>query len=128
MGSSGLIGVITILRPTKGVPQRDELDLVRLYAGYAASAIERDRLLSDLTSRNRVLETIREVLETLTGSVSVPDGFAFALRTLRRGLQADEVLLQIMRGHDGADSRCFTETGSAGTAGAGEAEAGPSSL
>ena len=30
MGSSGLIGVITILRPTKGVPQRDELDLVRL--------------------------------------------------------------------------------------------------
>jgi signal transduction histidine kinase/ABC-type multidrug transport system ATPase subunit len=118
MGSSGLIGVITILRPTKGVPQRDELDLVRLYAGYAASAIERDRLLSDLTSRNRVLETIREVLETLTGSVSVPDGFAFALRTLRRGLQADEVLLQIMRGHDGADSRCFTEVAPSGASGA----------
>ena len=76
--------------------------------------IERDRLLSDLTARNRVLETIREVLETLTGSVSVPDGFAFALRTLRRGLQADEVLLQIMRGHDGADSRCFTEVALSG--------------
>ncbi len=128
MGSSGLLGVITILRPTKGVPQRDELDLVRLYAGYAASAIERDRLLNDLTSRNRVLETIREVLETLTGSVSVPDGFAFALRTLRRGLQADEVLLQIMRGNDGADSRCFTEIGSSGTTGAGDAEAAPPPL
>jgi signal transduction histidine kinase/ABC-type multidrug transport system ATPase subunit len=131
MGSSGLIGVITILRPTKGVPQRDELDLVRLYAGYAASAIERDRLLSDLTARNRVLETIREVLETLTGSVSVPDGFAFALRTLRRGLQADEVLLQIMRGNDSADSRCFTEvalSGSNGATGAGDAGAVPSPL
>ena len=125
MGSSGLIGVITILRPTKGVPQRDELDLVRLYAGYAASAIERDRLLSDLTSRNRVLETIREVLETLTGSVSVPDGFAFALRTLRRGLQADEVLLQIKKGDDGTDNRCFTEVALSGVNGADKAvEAG----
>ena len=81
--------MITILRPTKGVPQRDELDLVRLYAGYAASAIERDRLLSDLTARNRVLETIREVLETLTGSVSVPDGLPSPYAPLRRGLQAD---------------------------------------
>jgi signal transduction histidine kinase/ABC-type multidrug transport system ATPase subunit len=128
MGSSGLIGVITILRPTKGVPQRDELDLVRLYAGYAASAIERDRLLSDLTSRNRVLETIREVLETLTGSVSVPDGFASALRTLRRGLQADDVLLQIMKGEDRADSRSFSEVGSLGTTEAGGTEAAPSPL
>jgi signal transduction histidine kinase/ABC-type multidrug transport system ATPase subunit len=116
MGSSGLIGVITILRPAKGAPQRDELDLVKLYAGYAASAIERDRLLTDLTARNRALETIREVLETLAGSVSVPDGFAFALRTIRRGLQADEILLLIRNEQDLGDDRCFTDGAQSGSA------------
>ncbi len=103
MGSSGLIGVITILRPTKGAPQRDELDLVRLYAGYAASAIERDRLLNDVTARNRALETIREVLETLAGPVPMSDGLAVALKSLRRGLQADQVALltRKLRGRGG---------------------------
>ena len=43
------------------------MDLVSLYAGYAAGAIERDRLFGEVTARNRVLETIREVLETLAG-------------------------------------------------------------
>ena len=39
------------------------MELVSLYAGYAAGAIERDRLFAEVTARNRVLETIREVLE-----------------------------------------------------------------
>ena len=51
-------------------PGRDELDLLTLYAGYAASAVERDRLLDQVTARNRVLETIREMLETLAGPVA----------------------------------------------------------
>src|SRR5215470_14738518 len=93
LGPSGLIGVITVFRPATGRPQRDELDLVSVYAGYAASAVERDRLLDQVTARNRVLETIREMLETLAGPIPVSEGLEVALRALRRGLQADEVAL-----------------------------------
>jgi signal transduction histidine kinase/ABC-type multidrug transport system ATPase subunit len=93
MGPGGLSGVITVFRPEAGVPQRDELDLVTLYAGYAASAMERDRLLDQVTARNRVLETIREMLETLAGPIPVAEGLVIAVESLRRGLQADEVAL-----------------------------------
>jgi signal transduction histidine kinase/ABC-type multidrug transport system ATPase subunit len=93
LGPSGLSGVITVFRAEHGAPQRDELALVTVYAGYAASAIERDRLLDQVTTRNRVLETIREMLETLAGPVPVDEGLAIAVQSLRRGLQADEVAL-----------------------------------
>ncbi|HEX2819570.1 MAG TPA: ATP-binding cassette domain-containing protein [Streptosporangiaceae bacterium] len=93
LGPSGLSGVITVFRAEDGAPQRDELDLVTVYAGYAASAIERDRLLDQVTTRNRVLETIREMLETLAGPVLVGEGLVVALQSLRHGLQAEEVAL-----------------------------------
>jgi signal transduction histidine kinase/ABC-type multidrug transport system ATPase subunit len=93
LGPTGLSGVITVFRTQHGAPQRDELDLVTVYAGYAASAIERDRLLDQVTARNRVLETIREMLETLAGPVLVSDGLVSAVQSLRRGLQAEEVAL-----------------------------------
>ena len=91
LGPGGLLGVITVFRATAGQPRRDDLDLATLYAGYAASAIERDRLLDEATARNRVLETIREMLQTLAGPVPVADGLGTALQALRRGLAADEV-------------------------------------
>ena len=93
LGPTGLSGVITVFRTQRGAPQRDELDLVTVYAGYAASAIERDRLLDQVTARNRVLETIREMLETLAGPVLVSEGLVSAVQSLRRGLQAEEVAL-----------------------------------
>jgi signal transduction histidine kinase/ABC-type multidrug transport system ATPase subunit len=93
LGPTGLSGVITVFRTQHGAPQRDELDLVTVYAGYAASAIERDRLLDQVTTRNRVLETIREMLETLAGPVLVSDGLVSAVQSLRHGLQAEEVAL-----------------------------------
>jgi signal transduction histidine kinase/ABC-type multidrug transport system ATPase subunit len=93
LGPGGLSGVITVFRTQHGAPQRDELDLVNVYAGYAASAIERDRLLEQVTTRNRVLETIREMLETLAGPVLVGEGLVIAVQSLRRGLQAAEVAL-----------------------------------
>jgi signal transduction histidine kinase/ABC-type multidrug transport system ATPase subunit len=93
LGPSGLSGVITVFRAEHGAPLGDELALVTVYAGYAASAIERDRLLDQVTTRNRVLETIREMLETLAGPVPVGEGLAIAVQSLRRGLQADEVAL-----------------------------------
>jgi signal transduction histidine kinase/ABC-type multidrug transport system ATPase subunit len=93
MGPSGVSAVITIFRAEPGLPERDELDLLTLYAGYAAGAVERDRLLDQVTARNRVLETIREMLETLAGPVPVGDALTIALQSLRHGLQADEVVL-----------------------------------
>ena len=93
LGPSGLSGVITVFRAEHGGPERDELALVTVYAGYAASAIERDRLLDQVTTRNRVLETIREMLETLAGPVPVGEGLGIAVQSLRRGLQAHEVAL-----------------------------------
>ena len=93
LGLGGLLGVITVFRAITGKPQRDDLDLATLYAGYAASAIERDRLLEEVTARNKVLETIREVLQTLAGPVPVAAGLTVALTALRDGLAADEVAL-----------------------------------
>jgi len=93
LGPGGLLGVITVFRAVPGKPRRDDLDLASLYAGYAASAVERDRLLDEVTARNRLLETIREVLQTLAGPVPVATGLRIALHTLRDGLGADEVAL-----------------------------------
>ncbi len=93
LGPGGLAGVITVLRSMPGKPKRDDLDLVTLYAGYASSAIERDRLLDQVTARNRVLETIREMLETLAGPLPVNESLRVALQALCHGLQADEAAL-----------------------------------
>lgn len=93
IGGSGLIGVMSVFRVAPGYPRRDELDLVTLYAVHAASAIEREGLLGEVTARNRVLETIQEVLETLAGPVPLSDGLRVVLHALAHGLQADEVAL-----------------------------------
>jgi signal transduction histidine kinase/ABC-type multidrug transport system ATPase subunit len=91
VGPDGVCAAITVFRDPPRPPQRDELDLLTLYAGLAASAVERDRLLAQVTARNQVLETIREMLETLAGPVPVDEGLAAALASLMRGLGADEV-------------------------------------
>jgi len=101
IGSTGLIGVITGCHSVVGRPRKDQMDLVSLYAGYAAGAIERDRLFGEVTARNRVLETIREVLETLAGPEPVSRGLLLALRSLHRGLRADEIELWV-KPSDGA--------------------------
>src|SRR6202034_1168497 len=93
LGPRGLLRVITVFRAIPGKPRRDDLDLAALYAGYAASAIERDRLLDEVTARNRLLETIREMLQTLAGPVPVEAALRIALQALRHGLDADEVVL-----------------------------------
>jgi ABC-type multidrug transport system ATPase subunit/signal transduction histidine kinase len=100
LGPGGLLGVITVFRAMPGRPRRDDLDLAALYAGYAASAIERDRLLDEVTARNRLLETIREMLQTLAGPVPVEAALRIALQALRGGLDADEVML-VAAGPDG---------------------------
>jgi len=92
-GPGGVSAVITAFSSSRGGPGRDQLDLLSLYAGYAAGAVERERLLRQVTARNRVLETTREMLETLAGPVAVADGLVIALHSLCRGLECDEVAL-----------------------------------
>jgi signal transduction histidine kinase/ABC-type multidrug transport system ATPase subunit len=91
VGPDGVCAAITVFRDPPRPPQRDELELLTLYAGLAGSAVERDRLLAQVTARNQVLETIREMLETLAGPVPVDEGLTAALVSLMRGLGADEV-------------------------------------
>src|ERR1700759_2212177 len=123
-GPGGLSGIITVFRPEAGMPHRHELQLVTLYAGYAASAIERDRLLEQATARNRVLETIREMLENLAGPAQVSEGLVIAAQALRHGLQADEVAL--LTRPDGAEPRWRAYVGPQGTdIGGDPAEASP---
>ena len=119
-GPGGLSGIITVFRPEAGLPHRHELQLVTLYAGYAASAIERDRLLEQATARNRVLETIREMLENLAGPAQVSEGLLIAAQALRHGLQADEVALLTWPGGADPQWRAF-----AGPAGRDPAEVSP---
>jgi signal transduction histidine kinase/ABC-type multidrug transport system ATPase subunit len=116
LGPTGMLGVITVFRSVTGRPQRDDLDLTSLYAGYAAGAIERDRLLEQVTARNRVLETIRVVLQTLAGSVAVAKGLSVALDALRNGLSADELaLVTIPKDTPGAAAVTRAYSGSAAT-------------
>ncbi|HEX6451553.1 MAG TPA: ATP-binding cassette domain-containing protein [Trebonia sp.] len=108
LGPGGLLGVITVFRSVTGRPRRDDLDLATLYAGYAASAIERDRLLEEVTARNQVLETIREMLQTLAGPMPVADGLGAALNALRGGLNAVEAALVTAAPDGGVTCRAYS--------------------
>ena len=112
MGPDGISAVITVFQASPGPPERDEIDLLSLYAGWAGGAVERERLLAQATARNRVLETIREMLETLAGAGSLERGLTAALHSLRRGLQAQEVAL--LTGAGGGQSSWRAYAGSGG--------------
>jgi signal transduction histidine kinase len=93
VGSGGVLGTISGYADTGGRPQSDQLELVWLYAGHAAAAIEREHLLTEATRRNRVLETLRGVLDTLAGPEPAQGGLTLALVALCRGLRADAIAL-----------------------------------
>ncbi len=76
-----------------GRPQLDQMELVGLYASHVAAAIERERLLTEATRRNRVLETLRGVLDMLAGPQPIESGLALALLALCRGLGGDAITL-----------------------------------
>ncbi|MEA3216353.1 MAG: hypothetical protein QOJ19_2509 [Acidimicrobiia bacterium] len=106
VGSSGPLGTISGWADVIRRPPEDQLELVWLYASHAASAIERERLLADATRRNRVLETLRGVLDTLAGPQAAQRGMAVALLALCRGLGADAIALH----HVGGDTVELTLT------------------
>ncbi|MCU1452325.1 MAG: D-xylose transport ATP-binding protein XylG [Acidimicrobiales bacterium] len=93
VGAAGVLGTISGYADTVGRPQADQLELVSLYASYAAAAIERERLLADAIRRNRMLETLRGVLDKLAGPEPAEGALAVALVALCRGLGADAIAL-----------------------------------
>ncbi len=93
VGAEGVLGAMSGFADAPGRIHADQLELVLLHARLAAAAVERDRLLADATRRNRLLETLRGVLDTLAGPQAAEGGIAVALLALGRGLGADSIAL-----------------------------------
>jgi signal transduction histidine kinase/ABC-type branched-subunit amino acid transport system ATPase component len=100
LGARGLLGVVSGYGAGVGRPRPEQLELLSVYAGHAAAAIEREALLAEVTRRNRILETLREVLETLAGPEHLRGGLRITLLALCRGIGADAVAVHEV--HDGA--------------------------
>jgi signal transduction histidine kinase/ABC-type branched-subunit amino acid transport system ATPase component len=88
VGTRGVLGTVTGYGTSTGRPDSERLELARLYLGYAAAAIERERLLAEVSRRNRILEAVRGMLETIAGPDRVEGGLVASLRALSRGLGA----------------------------------------
>lgn len=98
VGGQGVLGTVSGFASASTRPEPAQLELTRLYLGHAASAIERERLLSEVSRRNRVLESLRAMLETLAGPDGVEGGLGASLRALSRAIGADAVGLYVERG------------------------------
>jgi len=101
VGTHGVLGTVSGFATSVGRPEPAQLELARLYLGYAASAIERERLLTEVSRRNRILESLRAMLESL---VATPDrvvgGLGASLLALSRALGAAGVAVLVEK--DGA--------------------------
>src|SRR5919106_518144 len=70
VGTHGVLGTVSGFATSVGRPEPAQLELARLYLAYVASAIERERLLTELSRRNRILESLRAMLETLVATTA----------------------------------------------------------
>jgi signal transduction histidine kinase/ABC-type multidrug transport system ATPase subunit len=91
VGSTGVLGTITGFSTSAGRLDPDRAELVSLYAGHAATTIEREQLIDEVSRRNEILESLRAMLETLAGPDRVDGGLSVALLALCRGLGASAV-------------------------------------
>jgi signal transduction histidine kinase/ABC-type multidrug transport system ATPase subunit len=91
VGTRGVLGTVSGFGTSVGRPEPERLELARVYLGHAASAIERERLLAEVSRRNRVLESLRGMLETLAGPDRVEGSLGASLLALSRGLGAAAV-------------------------------------
>ncbi|MCU1501419.1 MAG: D-xylose transport ATP-binding protein XylG [Ilumatobacteraceae bacterium] len=88
LGATGLIGVVSAYADRVGTPSEPQLELARLYSNLAASAIEREHLLDEVTRRNRILESLRSMLDRLAGPSQSDDDIGVALLPLCIGIGA----------------------------------------
>ncbi len=103
VGSNGVLGTVSGYAASPGNPAPERLELATIYLSYAASAIERERLLTEVFRRNRVLESLRGLLETLAGPERVQGGLEISLLALLAGLGADSAAVV---GTDGTKLEC----------------------
>ncbi len=101
--ADGVGGVMTLFYRPGRAPEKEQIDLLSLYASQAAAALERDRLLAETTIRNRALETVRDILEVLNRPASAEESVAVALATLVTDIRAEGVGL-VLAG-DGSDTQ-----------------------
>jgi signal transduction histidine kinase/ABC-type branched-subunit amino acid transport system ATPase component len=108
VGSNGVLGTVSGYAASPGNPAPERLELATIYLSYAASAIERERLLTEVSRRNRVLESLRGLLETLAGPERVQGGLEISLLALLAGLGADSaaVIGTDGTGTDGTGLEC----------------------
>jgi signal transduction histidine kinase/ABC-type branched-subunit amino acid transport system ATPase component len=107
-GASGVLGTISGYGDTVGRPRADQLELIALYASHAAASIERERMYAEAQRRNRVLETIRTVLEVLAGPEQVHAGIDAALTALCDVLGARAAVVRVA-GPEGPATRAAVE-------------------
>jgi signal transduction histidine kinase/ABC-type multidrug transport system ATPase subunit len=100
LGSDGVLGTVSGYAASPGNPAPERLELATIYLRYAASAIERERLLTEVSRRNRVLESLRGLLESLAGPERLQGGLEISLLALVDGLGADTAA--VMAAHGGA--------------------------
>ena len=87
--NDGVLGTVSGYAASPGNPAPERLELATIYLRYAASAIERERLLTEVSRRNRVLESLRGLLESLAGPERLQGGLEISLLALVDGLGAD---------------------------------------
>jgi signal transduction histidine kinase/ABC-type branched-subunit amino acid transport system ATPase component len=92
VGPAGTSAVITIARDNAEPPNRDELDLLGLYAGYAAAAIERqdaEEAQREALALRRSRELQRQFLSRLSHELRTP---LTAIRGYASSLMAPDVV------------------------------------
>ena len=103
VGGAGVLGAITGFSAAAGGLDPDRTELVSLYAGHAATAIEREQLLDEVSRRNAILESLRAMLERLAGPDRIDGGLSAALLALCRGLNARSVGVLLREPGESAD-------------------------
>ncbi len=111
LGSDGVLGTVSGYAASPGNPASERLELATIYLRYAASAIERERLLTEVSRRNRVLESLRGLLESLAGPERLQGGLEISLLALVDGLGADTAAVMAA---DGEAAECRSVAGPSG--------------
>ena len=111
LGSDGVLGTVSGYATSPGNPAPERLELATIYLRYAASAIERERLLTEVSRRNRVLESLRGLLESLAGPERLQGGLEISLLALLDGLGADTAAVMAA---DGEPPGCRCAAGETG--------------
>ncbi len=106
-----MLGTVSGYATSPGNPAPERLELATIYLRYAASAIERERLLTEVSRRNRVLESLRGLLESLAGPERLQGGLEISLLALLDGLGADTAAVMAA---DGEPPGCRCVAGETG--------------